>query len=326
SIGGWTLSDAFFEMASSSANRAVFINSCIAFLEKYPFFDGIDIDWEYPGGGGAAGAKLGSAADKANHVALFKELRAALDVLGKAKNRSFLITSAVGAGPKQIANIDYKSIYADANKPLIDLIFDMTYDYYGAWNGLRGHQAGLYPGAYKLLDGYSGAETVANMIAAGVPPKHIVFGIASYGRAWQGIAAKAKINPTDGKPLVPEQKSDPIATKGLSDSVNDDSGAGHGFALTGKMWEAGIIDYKQIKTDFRNGPGYTYIWDAKAKAPYLWNAAEGKLISYDDVCSVQAKMDLVTEKSLAGAFMWEIDSDNGDLINVMNRVKPSGCP
>ena len=48
SIGGWTLSDPFPAMAKNPTSRAAFVANCIGLIKDYDF-DGIDIDWEYPG-------------------------------------------------------------------------------------------------------------------------------------------------------------------------------------------------------------------------------------------------------------------------------------
>jgi len=52
SIGGWTLSKLFFHL-NVDEHRAKFVSSIRSFLMAFDnVFDGVDIDWEYPGGGG----------------------------------------------------------------------------------------------------------------------------------------------------------------------------------------------------------------------------------------------------------------------------------
>lgn len=48
SIGGWTLSDNFPVISANPVARDAFAKNCVDILTYYGF-DGIDIDWEYPG-------------------------------------------------------------------------------------------------------------------------------------------------------------------------------------------------------------------------------------------------------------------------------------
>ncbi|OGM49597.1 hypothetical protein ABOM_001631, partial [Aspergillus bombycis] len=81
SIGGWAFNDAtnapntqtaFSDMAGSAAGRQKFAQSLINFMATWGF-DGVDLDWEYPG----ADDRGGITADTANFVLLLKDLKEA---------------------------------------------------------------------------------------------------------------------------------------------------------------------------------------------------------------------------------------------------------
>ena len=48
-IGGWNEGvKRYSKMASTKANRAEFVESVVEFIKEHGF-DGLDVDWEYPG-------------------------------------------------------------------------------------------------------------------------------------------------------------------------------------------------------------------------------------------------------------------------------------
>ncbi|EJG0971418.1 chitinase, partial [Vibrio parahaemolyticus] len=142
SIGGWTLSDPFYDFVNK-ANRDTFVASVKKFLKTWKFYDGVDIDWEFPGGGGAAADKGDPVNDGPAYVALMRELRAMLDELEAETGRTYELTSAIGVGYDKIEDVNY----ADAVQ-YMDYIFAMTYDFYGGWNNVPGHQTALYCGSF----------------------------------------------------------------------------------------------------------------------------------------------------------------------------------
>ncbi|MBH9552179.1 glycoside hydrolase family 18 protein [Inhella gelatinilytica] len=179
SIGGWGGSDGFFAMAETSKSRGVLIDAVQRFLVTHPAFDGVDIDWEHPGGNGAAnGVALGSARDGEHYAALLAELRQALDALGQEQGRRYRLSIAINATRPILNRLHWPTV-----APLLDQVFIMSYDYHGAWDARTGHHAALLgAGQDDSLE-----ESVQTLRAAGVPAPKLWAGAAFYGRAWRGV-------------------------------------------------------------------------------------------------------------------------------------------
>ncbi|GBP04526.1 Chitinase A [Eumeta japonica] len=283
SIGGWTLADPFY-FFDDKMKRARFVDSVKDFLQTWKFFDGVDIDWEFPGGKGA-NPNLGSGKDGETYVSLMRELRQMLNELSVETGRKYELTSAISAGWDKIQMVDYK-----AAQQYMDHIFLMSYDFKGAWsNTTLGHQTPLYAPKWAPDETYTTDFGVDFLLAQGVQPSKIVVGVAMYGRGWTGVQ-----NYTDNIPFT-----------------------GNATGPVKGTWQDGVVDYREIANEIAQGK-WEYHYDDVAKAPYVFRPATGDLITYDDARSTIEKGKYVRNNKLGGLFAWEIDADNGDILNAMN--------
>lgn len=305
SIGGWTLSDPFYDFVDKS-KRDIFVASVKKFLKTWKFYDGVDIDWEFPGGDGASATGGDPVNDGPAYVALMQELRAMLDELSAETGKTYELTSAIGAGYDKIEDVDYA-----AASQYMDYIFAMTYDFFGGWNNVVGHQTALNCGSHMSQGECDGtglddkgeprkgpAYTITNaidlLLAQGVDAKKLVVGAAMYARGWTGVTRESMTDPT-----------------------NPMTGVGNGKVAG--SWEAGVIDYKDVITRYENKAGVEVGYDEIAQAAYAYDPSNGDLVTYDNKKSVLAKGEYVRSLGLGGLFAWEIDADNGDILNAMQE-------
>ncbi|CAF5064544.1 unnamed protein product, partial [Rotaria sp. Silwood1] len=87
SVGGWTWSSNFSDVALTNQSRSIFAASCVEFVQKYGF-DGIDLQWVYPVSGGMSGNSE-RPEDTQNYVLLLEEIRRQLDAI---LNKTYLLT------------------------------------------------------------------------------------------------------------------------------------------------------------------------------------------------------------------------------------------
>lgn len=180
SIGGWTLSHQVSQMLESAETRRSFVDNAAQLIADWGF-DGIDLDFEFPGYAPHGGRDI----DKANYVLLLEELRDRFDALGSELGRDVELTAAVSCGPA-IADAAYD--YARVTD-LLDYVNLMAYDFGGDWDPVAQHASPLYDYSGQVNAGFSAAGCVAHWLDHGAPRTKIVVGVAHYGRSFGGATA-----------------------------------------------------------------------------------------------------------------------------------------
>lgn len=180
SIGGWVWSDKFSHIAAYPKARTKFAEGCVKLMKKHGF-DGVDLDWEYPGQRAEDNALRPS--DKENFTLLLAEIRKHLNEAEKNNNTHYLLTIATGADQAYIDNTDLGKAHQ-----YLDFINIMCYDYYHGWYYQTGHHANLYPSDKEKFNGNSGQAAIARHTEAGVPANKLIMGIPFYGRQWEKVS------------------------------------------------------------------------------------------------------------------------------------------
>jgi chitinase len=176
SIGGASHSDNFSKEAYTAQGRQHLAQSCVAFM-KSSGFDGIDVDWEFPG-----------AADKQNYTLLLSELRSNLDAQGAVDNKRYLLSAALPPDPNRYSSFDLSGVSQH-----VDWINLMAYDFYTASSPWTHFSAPLFaaisdhePDPKKRLS-YNVDAAVRAYLSAGVSAAKIVVGVPFFGYGWAGV-------------------------------------------------------------------------------------------------------------------------------------------
>jgi chitinase len=286
SIGGWTGSDGFSAAASTPASRRAFARSCVELhLRRFPgVFDGLDIDWEFPVGGGL---RTGRPEDRQNFTRLLEELRRQLDIQAEADGRSYLLTIAASARPAEYANLELGLLH-----PCLDWINLMAYDFH-LFGEARAHfNAPLFGAADDptedliVRERFNADAAVRAYLEAGVPADKLVLGIPFYGRAW-------KVAPDGGMGLY-----------------------GNAAGPADLSAEPGIVDFTVLAQNYI--PRWPRRWHPQAQVPWLFSPESGIFISYDDPQSVALKVKYAGALGLGGVMFWELSCDGGELLRTIH--------
>jgi chitinase len=293
SLGGWTWSKYFSDAAMTKTSRERLVSSCIDLFIKgnipdpgwggmggpgaaAGLWDGIDIDWEWPGSEGNAGNHI-SPADKANLTKLLQEFRTQLDAYGRTSGRHYLLTEFLPAAPAKIdAGFEVNRIFDS-----LDFGTVQGYDLHGAWESVTNHQSNLYAAKGDPSDpSFSVDDTVSAYLGRGAPRDELVVGVPFYSRGWTGV------------------------TKTNHGLYQPATGPAPG------TWEAGVDDYKVTRELLGKAGGFKRYHDTKAGAAWL---SDGTTFwTFDDPTVMEAKARYVEENRLGGIMFWELSGDTAD--------------
>lgn len=315
SVGGWSFTDpgptqkAFSNMVSSQGNRAKFIGNLRQFMDTYGF-DGVDLDWEYPG----ADDRGGVSADTENYVALAKEMRASF---GNKYGMSMTLPTSYW----YLQHFDLPGI-----QDSLDWFNLMAYDLHGTWDK-----------ASKFVGPYIAPHTNITEIdlgmdllwRAGVHADKVVLGQGWYGRSF--TLADPSCNVPNGKCQFSDAaKPGPISNAAgilIDTEINDiiksnnlqptwDKQAGVKWVCTTiiPLFTQGYFFVLFIYLVF-----FFFFLCMKLTNHFIqitWDS--NQWVSYDDSDTFKQKRDFANSRCLGGLMVWAMDQVDQTAPNGLN--------
>ncbi|WP_285508800.1 glycoside hydrolase family 18 protein [Actinokineospora sp. NBRC 105648] len=290
SLGGWSGSKYFSNAALTPQSRAAHVKSCLDQWIKGDIagpgaaagvFDGIDLDWEWPGSAANPGNVV-RPEDKVNFTALVQEYRTQLDRLHRRDRPD--LTAYLPANPLQLDK------GFEVSKIFRNLTFGTVqgYDYHGAWDLETNQQSALRTpkGDPTPAPGFSSQVTVDSYLTRGAPRDKIVLGVPFFSRGWTGVR---NVN------------------NGLFQPAT---------AAAPATYEAGNEDYKILKAKLGQ---YKVYRDERAGHAWLFDGST--FWTWDDPIEMRRKARYITDRHLGGAMIWSLDNDtaDGELIAALHR-------
>lgn len=276
SIGGWTHSDLFSDIANDNLKRETFAKGCRRLVETY-HLDGVDLDWEYPG----VADRFGKPYDKENFTLLLRGIRGEFQDLSLKTGKNYLLTSAFGVSNNALKHIDWANV-----APLLDAINLMTYDFYGAWDKKAGHNSPLFPSAGEDSNTCVDGAVQLLMNKYGVSADKINIGAAFYGHALKTkeISSLFLTGKKDAETFRDEEGSplfyNILKKKQLFEEQWDE--AAKVPFLIGKEGLNTFLSYDNERSLFLKGQ---YIADKKLRGAIIWELTGDYILNADSSIS-----------------------------------------
>ncbi|WP_330632874.1 glycosyl hydrolase family 18 protein [Halocatena halophila] len=306
SIGGWNDSGNFSDAAYTQARRETFAQECVRIIREAGV-DGVDIDWEYPGGGGLDSNTVREG-DQHRFTLLIEEVRNALDAAGQEDGREYHLSVALTASPETAegATAGNNGLEHDRLSELLDFASIMTFDYAGGWSSYSAHQSPLHHNPANSNENAADWNISSGLqyyVDNGWDPGQLNMATPFYGRSFASVGA-----PDGNGNDVDDGLFQPFDGTG-GGSFPPDTDA------------SGIYDYWDIATSGGerstsqidlSAAGWETMYDETAVGAYSYNADQGMLLSHETPQTIQEKTTWLTNNDYGGTMIWALSHDTVD--------------
>ncbi|WP_460920648.1 glycosyl hydrolase family 18 protein [Salinarchaeum chitinilyticum] len=298
SIGGWSDSENFSDVALNESSRQKFADECVRIVREAGV-DGVDIDWEYPGGGGHPDNTVREG-DQERFTKLIQACRDALDAAGAEDGKDYKLTAAVVADPAKAQGLEHGTL-----SNLFDFVSVMTFDMRGGFSDYTGHASPLFQNPNdpsSKADTYNVDHAMSWWVDQGWDPGQLNMATPFYGRSF------ASVQPPSG---------------GLGNGTDD--GLFQNFTGTGEgsfppdTSSSGIYDYWDLSTvgtaratsqvDLSSS-AWTTSYDDTANAAWSYNQDDSLMISHPTPDSVATRASWLAGTDYGGTMIWALSHDS----------------
>ncbi|KAJ5124162.1 uncharacterized protein N7515_007987 [Penicillium bovifimosum] len=306
-IGGWGDTEGFTEAAKTEASRERYAKNVASMLDANGF-DGVDIDWEYPGGNGQD-YKQHPNSEKVDEIETYPLF---LEAMRKAIGDKILSIAVPGRKQDFIAFTKEQSPKIFKS---VDMVNVMSYDLINRRDNVTGHHSGVQ----------GSLNTVNEYLALGADPEQLNLGFAYYAK-WFTTDPDSDC---DENPLGCKLAHCRGSPKNLKDSSNGQCGFAAGAkcpsgqccsssgycGTTDEFCQAGCLsDYGTCK-----GVSITASWrkaqqdgktDDKGGGQYYFDKENNLFWTWDTPEMIDRKFkEIVAEKKLGGVMAWSLGED-----------------
>lgn len=291
-IGGWNFNNPldpvgaktyrlFSQMIGNPQNRKEFIDSAVVYLHRHGF-NGLDIDWEYPGDLERGGNKD----DFANFILFLQECQQQFKTTHPTLKLSFTAPAFVPKGLPKEYREQPERFYQWLAKCIhfLDQLNVMCYDYHGPFNQpkITGANAPLSrdtdPSSLLFVE-----HSLKVLIENKIPAEKIVLGLPTFGHSFAGVDfSKDHLGP--GLPFT-NPGSPGLSTK-----------------------QEGFLAYFEI-ADKISSKEFLFGTDPITQTAYAYQKSIKEWISFDTPETIALKVLLAKKMGIKGVYFWSINMD-----------------